>query len=663
MRAPGRVDSKLLMENGKLHILLVDDEPAHTELIRRTFLSRQESVRLTVVQNLQEAEAVIAQSPPDLFIIDLLLPDGSGIDFLNRTDNATRFPVILMTSHGNEHVAVEAIKAGAVDYVVKSTATLLDMPRIADRALREWSHIVERRQTERALAESEQRFRGVIEQSADGIMLADENGVIVEWNQAAEQICGLPRHEAVGQMLWDTYYHYFDYGITYDVLKQALMNFLESGSAPWLNELHERTLRRDDGTTRIVQILMFPIKMESRQMLGSVFRDVTDSRRTEELLHQQDRLAAVGQLAAGIAHDFNNIMAVILLYAQTPLLTMDLPPRLRDNLTTIVLQAKRAAELIEQILDFSRRTVLEPQPLVLVPLLKEQVKLLQRTLPEDIVVSLASDNNDCVVMGDPARIQQAVMNLALNARDAMANGGRLTIRIAGLQLPAGAPLPLPTMSAGDWVVLSVEDTGVGIDDEALPHLFEPFFTTKSPGRGAGLGLAQVYGIVQQHNGHIHVATKLASGTTVTIYFPAYSRSDADDFPVESVTVVRGHEETILVVEDNELAREALVSSLERLNYRVLAAQNGREALQLFAQHRLEVQLVLSDVVMPDMDGLALLRALRQQTTSVPVLMLTGHPLEDRLETLRQAGMSDWLLKPVGLPQLAQMISQLLLRAA
>ncbi|MCA9993332.1 MAG: response regulator, partial [Anaerolineales bacterium] len=193
--------------------------------------------------------------------------------------------------------------------------------------------------------------------------------------------------------------------------------------------------------------------------------------------------------------------------------------------------------------------------------------------------------------------------------------------------------------------------------------FEPFFTTKSPGRGAGLGLAQVYGIVQQHNGHIHVATKLASGTTVTIYFPAYSRSDADDFPVESVTVVRGHEETILVVEDNELAREALVSSLERLNYRVLAAQNGREALQLFAQHRLEVQLVLSDVVMPDMDGLALLRALRQQTTSVPVLMLTGHPLEDRLETLRQAGMSDWLLKPVGLPQLAQMISQLLLRAA
>ncbi|MCA9993334.1 MAG: response regulator, partial [Anaerolineales bacterium] len=141
------------MENGKLHILLVDDEPAHTELIRRTFLSRQESVRLTVVQNLQEAEAVIAQSPPDLFIIDLLLPDGSGIDFLNRTDCATRFPVILMTSHGNEHVAVEAIKAGAVDYVVKSTATLLDMPRIADRALREWSHIVERRQTERALAE------------------------------------------------------------------------------------------------------------------------------------------------------------------------------------------------------------------------------------------------------------------------------------------------------------------------------------------------------------------------------------------------------------------------------------------------------------------------------------------------------------------------------
>jgi two-component system cell cycle sensor histidine kinase/response regulator CckA len=387
-------------------------------------------------------------------------------------------------------------------------------------------------------------------------------------------------------------------------------------------------------------------------------RDVTQQREAERRAQQQERLAAVGQLAAGIAHDFNNIMAVITLYAGMLARTPDLPAGVYERLGTIHEQAHRASGLIQQILDFSRRAVLERGPMDMTVFLKEQAKLLERTLPESIKVQLVYGKDEYVVNGDPTRLQQAVMNLAANARDAMPEGGRLRIALDRVRFEDVEQAPLPDMLPGEWVTVSVSDTGVGISPDALPHIFEPFFTTKEIGEGTGLGLAQVYGIIRQHEGAIDVKTEAGVGTTFTLYLPALAVSHPQSPPLAREQPQQGHGETILVVEDSAATRQALVSSLEMVGYQVLQAANGQEALALYEQHAGEISLVLSDVVMPEMGGQALLRALKERDPAVRVVLLTGHPLEEReFEDLYALGLRDWVLKPLSVEQLAAVVAR------
>ena len=648
----------------KVHILLVEDDIAHTELIHRAFEARSERTILTVVHNLHQAENHIAAAPTDLVIMDFLLPDGTGIEFLSKNKDKFSFPIILMTSHGDEQVAVEAMKAGALDYVVKSADTLMDMPRIAERALREWRHMVERQQFETALRESEQRFRSVIEQSTDGIVLTDEQGFIIEWNQGAERITGLSRQSVLGRSSWDVQRQLVvpDGGkipLEFELLKEELAEFYATGQARWLNQVVDAHYYHVDGRRNIVEMLSFPIKTEKGYMAGTILRDVTSSRQAEEQLQQQQRLAAVGQLAAGIAHDFNNIMAVIVLYSQVSLQTPGLPPRVQERLDTIVKQAKRAAELIDQILDFSRRTVLEKRPINLVTFLKEQVKLLQRTLPENITVKLNYDNPNCVINGDLTRIQHTVMNLALNARDAMPGGGKLTLEISHCYFSTITDLPVPQMEAGSYIYLAVNDTGTGISDEIKPHLFEPFYTTKRPGAGTGLGLAQVYGIVKQHEGHIDVQTKVGEGTTFWLYFPALQEQSSDTEMDDIMALYTGRGETILLVEDDEVVREVMSDGLALINYHVVDAANGRQALDLLDQDHLEPALIISDVVMPEMGGIELFHALQARQLTLPMLLISGHPLDQQILPLKSLGYVESMPKPPDLAQLAQMVYEMI----
>lgn len=387
-----------------------------------------------------------------------------------------------------------------------------------------------------------------------------------------------------------------------------------------------------------------------------VLHDVTQEREIQERAQEHDRLAAVGQLAAGIAHDFNNILAVISLYTQLSLRTPNLPASFVNRLKTIDSQAMRATNLIQQVLDFSRQAMIDRQPLPLLPFLKELVKLLQRTLPENIHIQLVHLDGDHIVHADPTRIQQAIMNLALNARDAMPEGGNLTVELHDRHFVEWEKLPLPEMSVGDWVHIIVSDTGTGISPEILPHVYEPFFTTKTPDRGSGLGLSQVYGIIKQHEGHIDVVSIPGEGTTFHIYIPAMPVIQTTQ-PIANKTKLQlGHGETLLVVEDNEIVREAIVESLRTLNYRVLEAADGRAALVVFDEHGNDIRLLISDVVMPEMGGVALLRTLRQRQIMIPVVLLTGHSLHDELASLRDQGVVDWLLKPPELAQLARVIA-------
>ncbi len=459
-------------------------------------------------------------------------------------------------------------------------------------------------------------------------------------------------------------------------VSERYLSILASGDSDQITRLGDRSLTelltsppkglrhevRAGG--RLFEVIARPTDMPEPAHWVLVIHDATQERQVGEQLHLQERLAAVGQLAAGIAHDFNNIMAVIILHAQTLSRLTSLSEPAQQQLETINQQARHASRLIQQILDFSRQSVVERRPLDLQPLLKEQVRLLRRTLPENIEIKLTYGRGEHTVQADPTRMQQLVMNLAVNARDAMPDGGELRVQLDRVVIESSTSPPMPGMAAGEWVRLTVSDTGVGISSEALPHIFEPFYTTKAPGQGSGLGLAQVHGIVGAHEGCIDVETIVGEGTTFIVYLPALRTPALASTTSDQDEIQTGRGEVILVVEDNEPLRTALRETLKQWGYHVVEAIHGAEALALLEKPDNEIALVLSDVVMPTMGGVALAQALRKRAHSgrgpdLPVILMSGHAQEQDLSHLRALGVRAWLSKPPALDQLAQTLADAL----
>jgi two-component system, cell cycle sensor histidine kinase and response regulator CckA len=394
---------------------------------------------------------------------------------------------------------------------------------------------------------------------------------------------------------------------------------------------------------------------ESKQRLEETLAELREMQ--EQMLHQE-RLAAVGQLSAGIAHDFNNILASIVLYTQMSLQMSELSPTIRKRVEVIAREADRAAGLVQQMLDFGRRAVLRRESLDLEPLLGETIVLLGRTLPENVRTDLTFEPGDYFINADPERVQQAVVNLALNARDAMPDGGELHIGLSRIEDGEINCVDCGRVVGGEWVQVTVTDTGTGIAEEVLPHIFEPFFTTRAP-LGHGLGLAQTYGIVKQHEGHLEVETEVGRGTTFKLYWPALSVDERDAQVQAQPNGVQRKGQTILVVEDHAAMRKALVDVMDMLGYQVLEAANGQEALVVCEQHKHDIALVLSDWVMPSMDGLALVGELEKRGMAFKVLMLTGHPLDDETKRTLPESVVGWALKPPSLEQLTEAVAQAL----
>jgi len=390
-----------------------------------------------------------------------------------------------------------------------------------------------------------------------------------------------------------------------------------------------------------------------------VIHDATEEREMQRRAQQQDRLAVVGQLAAGIAHDFNNILSIIILDADLMLLQTSPDSPQVARLETIVNQARNASNMIQQILDFSRRSVLDRRPLPLVPFLNEQVKLLKRVLPDNIRIYLEPAEANLVILADPIRIQQVVMNLVVNARDAMPDGGVIRLQLDVVEIPSPEVAITKGLSAGIWIRLRISDSGVGIPADILSRIFDPFFTTKPLGKGSGLGLAQVQGLMTQHGGEITVTTAENEGTTFSLFFPMHGELRlVKEFT--TLPFVRARtDHLILVVEDNEALREVTAAGLRSLDYKVVEARSGFEALSLLEELGDEVSLILSDVVMPEMGGQALFYALQEKGLPIPVILMTGHSLDEELDELREKGLANWVTKPLNLRQLGLVLSEIL----
>jgi len=384
---------------------------------------------------------------------------------------------------------------------------------------------------------------------------------------------------------------------------------------------------------------------------------LTKLQETQQQLVQQERLAAVGQMAAGIAHDFNNILAVIVLYAQLLERTAKLTAGDEVRVQTIVAQANRATALIQQILDFSRKSLIEKRPLPLSEFMAEMQTLLGRVLPESIHISVLMGPEDYNVQADPTSMQQLLMNLAANARDAMPNGGKLKFTVEMSVATPEQLLSMPELGYDQWILMRVKDNGVGMPLDVIEKVFEPFFTTKSPGQGTGLGLAQAYGIVRQHDGHIFCVSEVGVGTEFLIYLPPFGSATGKHEQID-LEVPQGEKNLVLVVEDNEAALDVVVEILKILDYRVVTAHNGKEALAQLAAIP-DIEIVLSDVVMPQMGGFDLYEKMQSMYPHVKIVMMSGYAKNHDPALLASLSEIVWIRKPFSVEALAQAINRVL----
>ncbi len=381
--------------------------------------------------------------------------------------------------------------------------------------------------------------------------------------------------------------------------------------------------------------------------------DVTEERGIKNRIRVQERLATLGQFAAGITHDFNNILSAILVYSEVILRDSQLSEENRSRMNAVREQLQRATDLINRILDFSRDQPVEYKPFDLIPFLEQTRDLLIRIIPEDIQVNLDKKYSPetLPMRGDPARLQQMILNLALNARDAMPEGGTLGIQVEIIEDTGESNAIFPGMDPGNWILFQVKDTGIGIDPQDQPRIFEPFFTTKAAQGGTGLGLAQVYGIVKQHQGFIDLETAPGVGTTFKIYFPLITEEVSEIQESAPELELDGKGDLILVVEDDENLQKALWNLLEDYNYQVILAENGEKGFDIIEQIGEKISLVITDVVMPKMGGVEMYHKTRDIYPEKIFIFITGHPSKIKDKSIAEDPFSRLLLKPFSMAEI------------
>ncbi|MCK4740911.1 MAG: PAS domain S-box protein [Anaerolineales bacterium] len=507
---------------------------------------------------------------------------------------------------------------------------------------------IKRKRTEEALRQSESNYRNVFEGVQDAIFVESMDGKILDINSRTCEMYEWSREELLMMTVEDLIPEGHPVVLPREMVARGL-------SDQMLSTMNIRS----SGEIFPVEISVKLQKWGDQDVMLVVVRDITEAQQAQKRALLQDRLAAVGQLAAGIAHDFNNILGTIMLYSELLLNDQSISSKGKERIDTIFKQAKRGSTLTTQVLDFSRRSIMEKHPFDLVPFFTDLEKLLSRTLPENVKINMDfNGESGYFINADPTRMQQVIMNLALNARDAMPKGGELCFTLDELDVQDGLP-PYPGMQAGSWVRIRVSDTGLGIDPEVMLHIFEPFFTTKPQGKGTGLGLSQVYGIVKQHSGFIDAESTPGKGTTFMIYLPAIDEQVTTDDTTGEIQTQMGRGETILVVEDDDATRNAIGEILESQGYTIFFAKDGAVALSELEALGGAVELIISDLVMPNMGGRDLYDEVSDRYPNIKMVLITGYPLGGHTRELLDRQRVTWLQKPLTSETLAQTVQFML----
>lgn len=482
----------------------------------------------------------------------------------------------------------------------------------------------------------------MLDLAGDAIVAVDFEGMKIQfWNKGAESLYQFPRSEALGKD-FTSLVAPLDHD--WESLHRVL---LERGE--WQGE---QRLRRPDKTGIVVRARSTLMRDASGrpQSILHIATDITEHKRIERQLLRAQRLESIGTLASGLAHDLTNILSPIIL--STPLLAADVDPTVRKTIIdTIRASARRGGAIVQQILTFARGIEGERLLIDLNHLLRELLNIMEQTFPRSLSLSCHGTDDLWPVVGDPTQLHQVLLNLSINARDAMPHGGRLTVTAENIVVDDSFAIAVGEARPGRYVVVQVSDTGVGIPTEIVEKIFDPFFTTKSAGEGTGLGLSTALGIVKSHSGFLMVESEIGHGTRFKVFIPASAEGAAIPANVEPVVQRRGHGETILLVDDESAFLVVISALLQEAGYKVLPSSDGTHALAAYMKHRRDVKLVITDAIMPFLDGASLTRALRQIDPRVKVIGISGHANDGQVNELRSLKLSGFLAKPFDGPTL------------
>jgi PAS domain S-box-containing protein len=537
-------------------------------------------------------------------------------------------------------------KDGGIVWVSETTRAVRD----ADGRVLFYEGILEditaRKQAVEELQRREEHYRRLLENITDVILILDAGGMIRYASPSIERGLGYDPAEVVGRQALEF--------VRPDERSRMAEKLRQVGEASHVPVPVEFPCRHRDGSWRITEAVGRQMPAAGGEPLTVVtLRDVTAGRQMEEQLRQSQKLEAIGQLSGGVAHDFNNLLTVIRGHADLLRLTTNLPHEVEEFVREVSAAADRAANLTRQLLTFSRRQTMQLADLDLNEVVANMTKMLRRILGEDIEMTLNYAAQPLPLRADAGMIEQVLLNLAVNARDAMPRGGRLTLMTESVDVTPAMLREHVRGRPGPFARLTVADNGTGIPPEAMPHIFEPFFTTKEVGKGTGLGLATVYGIVHQHDGWIEVESEVGRGTTFRIYLPRQARRAEPAAPAAAPELPRGTGETILLVEDDVLVQGVARKALETRGYRVLVASRGAEALRLWQEHRTEIRLLLTDMVMPGgMSGREIARRLLEENPRLRVIYMSGYSREIAGQDLPLQDGFNYLSKPFDIARLA-----------
>ena len=620
-----------------LKVLIVDDDPRMCDSLE-ALLSNQ-GYEIHKSNSGHEAMECLAKTAFDLVLLDIVMPDMNGHQLMGHINSQTpETLVIILTGHASVESAIESLRRGAYDYLRK--------PFEPEELLTTVENALERKRAEEALRKSEEKYRSLFEDSRDAVVITNREGKLVDVNQAWLDLYGYTRGEIADLNVGQLYASPDDQSRFQEEIEQK--GFVRD---------YEFKARKKDETEMDCLITATVRRADDESILGyqGIIRDITEKKRLEAQFQQAQKMQAMGTLASGIAHDFNNLLMGIQGNASLMLLDKTSGHPGYERLKNIEQGVKSGTRLTKQLLGLAKSGKYEVKPTDLNELIKRSSGMFGRTKKE-IAIHTKYQEGIWPVEVDQGQIEQVLLNLYVNAWQAMPAGGELYLETENVTLDKDYVKPFD-LEPGRYVKVSITDTGVGMDEATQQRIFEPFFTTKDMGRGTGLGLASVYGMIKNHDGMINVESKKGEGTTFAIYLPA-SKKEITKEKELSHEVFRG-KETVFLIDDEDMIIDVSQEIIKALGYTVLVARSGKEAIEIYEKNKEKIDMVILDMIMPGMGGRETYDRMKDINPDIKVLLSSGYGIDGEAEEILERGCDGFLQKPFNMKKLSQKIREIL----